>query len=74
MRMYVVEWKHGTKNGNIYIRAEDEEQAFNKAITDYWRTVDDIVSVKQVHQESNYNELPLGCVLYCRTLVYQDLG
>jgi hypothetical protein len=69
--MYVVEWKHGTKNGNIYVRAEDEEQAFNKAITDYWRTVDDIVSVKQIHQESNYNEFPLGCVLYTRrTLGY----
>lgn len=56
MRMYVVEWKNGSRKGNLYIRAEDEEQALNKAITDYWRTVDDIVSIKQVHSESSYRE------------------
>lgn len=61
MRMYVVEWKCGTKSGNLYIKAEDEEQALNKAITDYWRTVDDIVSIKQVHQESSYSEQPFTC-------------
>lgn len=67
MRMYVVEWKCGTKSGNLYIRAKDEEEAFNKAIYDYWRTVDDIVSVKQVHQESSHNGyycyamLPVWC-------------
>lgn len=70
MKMYVVEWKCGTKNGNLYIRAEDEEEAFNKAIYDYWRTVDDIVSVKQVHQEGDYykdvyyQDQPLGCNTY----------
>ena len=80
MRMYIVEWKCGTKSGNLYIKAEDEEQALNKAITDYWRTVDDIVSVKQVHQESDYykdvyyqdqplshqllSDQPLGCNTY----------
>lgn len=62
-----MEWKCGSKSGNLYIRAEDEEQAFNKAITDYWRTVDDIISVKQVHQESDYYELNNGAKYICRT-------
>jgi len=63
--LFVVEWENGSKKGNLYIRAKDESEAFEKAIYEYFRTVDDIKSIRRVEDESSRirQDITIGCSL-----------
>ena len=71
--LFVVEWENGSKKGNCYVRAKDESEAFEKAMYEYFRTVDDIKSVRRVEDESSRirqditigSSLPICHVYYC---------
>lgn len=66
--LFVVEWENGSKKGNCYVRAKDESEAFEKAIYEYFRTVDDIKSVRRVDDKSSHSErniMHVGCVPTC---------